>query len=173
MATITTATSSLITANPDTTIVNLKEKIVYVFYMEDTERWFAKICSINKLKTAKPTNKTAAMLLYLLAREVGYGILLRDFIELVQGKFNDPENPVDESKIRDFLSKLDLAPNRLLDINVSQLDNTPDPVNLFDPDDKKNWEENPDITFSKPPTCGNSTIYNTGSIVFTIPRGWP
>jgi hypothetical protein len=170
-------TSFLETADADTTIVNLKEKIVYVYFEDDTGNWMAKMVSVPAVpggKTIKSINKTAGMLLSLLAQEVGQGILLDDFFNLVKGKFYDPNpgNIVAEAKIREFLSKLELPPFGLLDINKSARNLKPDPADLFDPTKPEKWVQ-PDVKPGKPPYHGKTTIYNTGYTAVTIPRGWP
>jgi hypothetical protein len=162
---------SMLEANPETTVLNLKSGIKYVMLLDkDKKEWLAKICSINNKQTATPANTTTAMLLYLLSQDEKDGILLKDFITLVKKRFE----AADED-ILWFLEKIDNPPYCWLELNRANPDAHPDPAELFTSREPREPWEGLDINWGKPPISGSNTIYNTGNtvIAWTAPRGWP
>ncbi len=152
------------TADPEQTLVCLMQNVLYVALEDGNGQILGKIISINGLKSYKPNNQTAALLLYLLVRDADEPILLNDFLNLAKARFTG----TDDNKIKTFLDDLDQTYGILKIRPGSSGTNSPDPLNLFG-SGPTNWEI-PGLIEGNAPICRSNTIYSTGYRIVLIPR---
>jgi hypothetical protein len=128
------------------TLLNLKDGVSF-FAIRDGENIFGKLFYIKSKKIHAKPNKTASMLLYLLARDEGDDIQYGTFKRLIEQKFtNIPQGGIDG-----FLDELKAL--KILDIETPTRskegvsnDEEADPVSLFVADGQINWVvEPPDL----------------------------
>ena len=170
----------------ETMLLNLK-KGVWFFFVREGDNFYGKLFYVDTYKKhAKPQNKTAIMLLYLLSRDEGDDIHFNTLRDLVIKKFKIKEKNIDietANKILNaFLGKLDelwtggkiplhkpdgtFASEKVLSIGI--LDKreaggdpgtpVPDPMMLFD-GDPINWEDPLLIPGHLPPIVHKTTYF--------------
>jgi hypothetical protein len=152
------------TADPEKTLVCLMQNVLYVALEDGNGQILGKIISVNRQKSYKPNNQTAALLLYLLVRDADEPILLKDFLDLAKARFSG----TDDAKIKTFLDELDQTHKILKIRQGSSGTNSPDPLNFFG-SAPTNWET-PGLIEGNPPICRSNTFYSTGYRIFLIPR---
>ena len=142
-------------------LLRFRKNVIYPILQEiDTNKIMAMIIDVNGRQTFTPNNETAAVLLYLLARDESDPVLLSDylyFITVTKEKYVGKE-----AEIKAFMEKLDTT-YKLLQITVvpegTQGATDLDPVGLLDTVGE--WED-PDLTRGKPPICKSKTFYSLG-----------
>ncbi len=163
----------------DELLLNLKKNIRYPILQDNegnepgTGKILAKVIDISGRKTYKPNNDTAAVLLYLLARDYDDHVLLGDYIKFVkdnlpksvtEGKMGD----IDDA-IRSFLHKLETV-YKILDIEVAHKGKQGaidiDPVGMVSSLGSFDYEL--DLIPRDPPIVKKNTCFSTGYRV--VPR---
>ena len=147
-------------------LLNLRKNVVYPI-LKDTEgtgKILATVIDISGRKTYKPNNDTAAVLLYLLARDHDDHVLQSDYIKFVKdnlprsitdGKMDD----IDEA-IRSFLHKLESI-YKILDVTVvhpgTQGAIDLDPVGMVS--SLASFDYDLDLISGEPPICKKITYF--------------
>jgi hypothetical protein len=161
---------SILTANPDETLLCLKKNVLYIALADGPINattpppiW-GKVIFINNKQTFKPNNYTAALLLTLLTCDSDEPVLFSDFLTHTKAKFTDAT----DANITAFLDKLDTTYKILKIRTGSSATNDPDPLNLFG-SPQWNWAE-PDLIETNPPICKTNTFYSDGYWPVVVPR---
>lgn len=147
--------------------LSLKNEAIYVFLTETkTGPFMGKLLLQNGRKSYKPSNFTAAIILYLLTRDNnGDGISFNDLVELVSQKFSGAT----EAGINTFLDRLDNDYKILKVTSCRGGDSDLDPVNLCESASQVPWQT-PDLIEGGPPICKDSTYYSPGIIAVPVKR---
>lgn len=135
----------------DNKLLNLKDGVCF-FFVRVEDNIFGKLFYIKSKKMHAEPNKTASMLLYLLARDEKDDIHYETFVSLIGNKFNNiPGNAIDG-----FLDELKAL--RILDIETPtdslmgvRDTKDADPMDLFT-GDPINWAEFPPMLNKLDPT---------------------
>jgi hypothetical protein len=145
--------------------LNLMPNVIYVMLKDpSTGTIMGKIISISGNSSFKPKNDPAALLLYLLSRDMNDGILFSKFADLARQKFTPPPS---DTVLINFLDKLDDDYN-ILHADYGKSTGNDDPLNLFDPP-TATWET-PDLDLGNQPICKANTFYSSGWIAVPIRR---
>ena len=133
----------------------------------EAETELAKIINIDGRKTYSPNNRTAALLLYLLARDDDDPILYSDVLSLAQQYFTGAT--VDN--VTSFLEKL-ITQYKILNVTSGAVGtDDPDPLRIFGAKSKVAWgESEPDLIVGGAPICKSKTYFTTNYIKIVQPK---
>jgi hypothetical protein len=164
----------------DELLLNLRPNVIYPILQDSdgdggTGKILAKVIDISGRKTYRPNNATAAVLLYLLARDDGDDVLLSDYIDFIKVTLPSSVRRDDsswaeiETSIITFLKKLESV-YKVLKITLvhkgTQGASDLDPVGMVS--SLTTWDYELELILRAPPIVKKNTCYSTGYRV--VPR---
>ena len=156
------------TVSPDQTLLCFKKNVFYVALRDpDAETGLGKIINVDGRKTYSPNTRTAALLLYLLARDDDDPILYSDFLSLAMQYFSGAT----VENVTSFLEKL-ITQYKILKVTSGAVGtDDPDPLDVFVAESRVAWgEPEPDLIVGGAPICKSKTYFTSNYIKIVQPK---